>query len=167
MERVAIRDTPTIGASVVAVLPGVLELLERVADRKASWLLSRRKFLQGLDFLAHDRLSRRHQEHALDVPFLVFARLDVRLLEWIGAKVEHKRRAQRCKRLLPDAKPLVLLLEEDDLPLIVAKARQSPSSTLQWPARTKLSSTKNFACRPSGVVAGIAHMRLINSSNLS
>ena len=74
--------------------------------------------------MRHDRLRGRHHEHALDVPFLVLAQFDVRLLEWVGAKVEHKRRAQRRERLLPDAKPLVLLLEEDDLPLIVAKARQ-------------------------------------------
>jgi hypothetical protein len=49
VERIAIlpdRDAPTLGASVVAVLPGVLKLLKRVADRKAVGLLTRGDFPQ-------------------------------------------------------------------------------------------------------------------------
>ena len=44
------------------------------------------------------------------------------LLERVGAQIDEKRRAQRHQRLLPDVKALVLLLEEHDLPLIVAQA---------------------------------------------
>src|ERR1700677_3923239 len=109
--------------SIVAML-GVLEFLYCVADREAAGLLARREVLQGLQFLGHDRLRRGHHEHALDVPFLVLAGFEVRLLERVRAQVEQQRRAQRHKRFLPDAKPLVLLLEEDHLPLVVAQARE-------------------------------------------
>ena len=99
LERVAIppgtATRPIVNDSVIAVLPGVLELIQGVTDRKAPRLVTRGEFPEGLQFLCHDRLRGRHQEHALDVPFLPLAQFCVRLLEWIGAEVEDERRAQR------------------------------------------------------------------------
>ena len=87
--------SPRPRAAQLSLCCGVRQLVERVADREAPGLLTRREFLEGLQFLRHDRLRRRHHEHALDVPFLPLARFDVRLLERIRAEVEEERRAQR------------------------------------------------------------------------
>ena len=82
------------------------------------------KSLNVCSSLRDDRLRRRHDEHALDVPLLVFAGFEHRFLERIGAKIDEKGRPQRNKRLLPDAQAFMLLLEEDHLPLIVAEPRE-------------------------------------------
>src|ERR1700730_8009922 len=98
------------------------QLLHGLVDREAARLLPRWKLLESLQVLRDDRLRRNQDEHVLDEPFDVVARLVLGTLEWIGAQVEQLGRAQRDQRLHPDLKAMRRLFHEHRLVLVVAQA---------------------------------------------
>src|SRR5262245_46469526 len=100
---------------------GLLQRLHDVVDAEARRLLPRREIFEGRDELAHDGLSRHHQERMADAPLVIGVRRDVGPLVGIHSQVVQLRQPQAGERLRPDPqRAFNALLAEHLLPILVA-----------------------------------------------
>src|SRR3954468_8007296 len=97
------------------------ELCHDFAQVERTGLGPRRKLLEALEPLGEDGGSGCEHEGVLDAPVVVALTSPVREFEWIGAQVEQLREAQHDQRVLPDVESLRPLLQENQLPVVVAK----------------------------------------------
>ena len=100
------------------------EFLHGLFDREGAGSLAWREFLETQEMLSYHRLRREKYKGVLDEPSHVVTRLVLGPLERIRAQVKQHREAQLNERLLPDIEAFGLLLQEDRLPLFVAKTGQ-------------------------------------------
>jgi hypothetical protein len=71
--------------------------------------------------LAHDVLRRDDQEGVLDAPVVVVSGVALGPLEGVGPQVHELREAQRHRRVLPHVETYGALLQEQELPLLIAQ----------------------------------------------
>src|SRR5258705_1154026 len=109
--------------SPVSVLAGagLLKFCQHLIQREAAGLLPGRELLIRGQVLAYEGLRRDEQKHPLGVPSVIVASQMVGVLERIGAEVEHLGRAQRDEWISPDLEAFGPLLQEHDLPPVIAQ----------------------------------------------
>src|SRR6185503_12849753 len=101
------------------------QLFHYVCDAEARRLLARWKFLECLEQRSNSRLRRDESEHSIGEPLRIKdGRVLVGSLEWVAPQVEELGHAQRDERFHPDAKTMRALLQEMNLPLLVAQGHQ-------------------------------------------
>src|ERR1700724_1314365 len=107
--------------SVLAAAAGVRQLFHDFVEIEAAGLLPRRERSVGLQVLAHDVLRRDDQEGVLDAPPVVVSGVALGALEGIRAQVHELGEAQRHQRVLPHIETYGTLLQEQELPLLIAQ----------------------------------------------
>jgi hypothetical protein len=112
-------DLPPLLASVAS------DRLHDLVQVERAWLHAWREFLEALEPLPDVRGCRGERVHILDVPAPVVHPDVLAQLERIHAQVGQHGGTHGGEGFLPDVKPVMVLAEKGDLPVVVAERRDA------------------------------------------